>query len=215
MDRLRNAALAFVLVAFCTHLAGCAAGGTGGSERAGGHELPDWVRIVVPEKDGRAFFVGGVSFAVDAEAGIRAAEADAHSQIHLKAVRHFTQVFNKGIQGSGVETEPIQRMDLKNAISNTYGNRMTEMAVREKLYHRPCGDSDGESAPAEDGSGAPVCQVFVLMSVGDTEWDSVLGEVMAIEKRRRAEEGEDNLVEYIDWMMREVLEQKTEEDRER
>lgn len=210
MHRLAYVALVLLPFALLMNLAGCAAA----PPPATGHELPDWVRIVVPERDGRAFFVGGVSFAVDAEDGIRAAEGDARSQIHLKAVRRFTQVFNKGIQGSGVETEPIQRMDLKNAISGTYGDRMTERAVREKSYHRPCGDAEGEGATDGDGSGAPVCQVFVLMSVGDDEWDSVMGEVMAVEKRRRVEEGENNLAEYIDWMMREVLEKKPEGVRE-
>ena len=53
------------------------------------------------------------------------------------------------------------------------------------------------------------------MSVGAGEWDSVLGEVLAVEKRRRVEEGEGSVAEYIDWMLRQILEeQPTEEPRE-
>jgi hypothetical protein len=210
MHRVSNAALVLLPLALLLHLIGCAAA----PPAATSHELPDWVRIVVPEKDGRAYFVGGVSFAVDAETGIRAAEADARSQIHLNATRRITEVFNKGIQGSGVETEPMERMDLKNAIMHVYGDRMAERAVRDRLYHRPCGDAEAGDASAGDGAGTPVCQVFVLVSVGDEEWDSVMGEVLAAEKRRRVDEGESNIAEYLDWMMRQVLEKHSGDPRE-
>jgi hypothetical protein len=199
----------FVLLLLCSIVfaAGCA--GTREAEAAVGetHELPDWVRIAVPERDGRSLFVGGVSAATDLAAGLEAADTDARSQVHQTATRRFTDSFNSCVQKSNIETTPVERLEIKNSISHDYGTHMSELARLDDSYHRPC---DGETG--EDG---PVCQVFVLLSVGAEEWDMVLTELLSNERRRRAEDGQDNVVAFLDYMMRDIREETTEQGRRR
>jgi len=197
----------FVLLLLCSIV--CAAGCAGTREAEVATEetnvLPEWVRIAVPERDGRSQFVGGVSVATDLAAGVEAADTDARSQIHQAATRRFTDAFNRCVQTSGVETTPMERLDVKNSISHEYGTTMSELARLDGSYHRPC---DGEAG--EDG---PVCQVFALLSVGADEWDVVLAELLSNEKRRRADEGQDHLVDFLEFMMRAVREGPTEQGR--
>ena len=205
----KNTALVLPFLVLLAHLTGC----TGG--RTPSHEVPDWVRIVLPERDGRSLFVGGTSFATDPETGIEGATADARSQVHLQATRKFTELFNLGIQKSRVETSPIERLDFKNSIVAVYGDRMAEAAEQDRVFFRRCGDAPGEARRAADGSASPVCQVFVLMSIDAACWDRALGEALAVEKRRRTDEREDNLAELAEWLIRQILEEQPEGAEER
>jgi hypothetical protein len=194
-------------------VAGCA--GTAPAPEEKELEFPDWVRIAVPEKDGRLQFVGGVAFAVNEAAGIREAIADARSQIHLSATHDFTEIFNRAIRGSGVETEAIERLDIKNSITGTYGHQMADLASQDDVYFRPCGDA-AQAGPADgEAANEPVCQIFVLMSVSREEWDNGLVELLMLEKARRIEEGQDHLADYVEWMAREVTGGEPPEARKR
>ena len=208
MSGSRNAALVtlFLMVLVC--LSGC----TGAP--ALNRELPGWVRVVPHEREGRSLFVGGMSFSTDRETGIEGAEADGRSQVHLHATSKFTDLFNLGHKKSGVETTAKERLDLKRSISSSYGNRMAEVARQDSVFLRPCGDA-APAAPREGtDSGGPICQIFVLLSVDVASWDRELGEILAVEKRRRADDGEGNLAELAEWMMRQVLEEEPEVSRE-
>jgi len=209
MSGFRNAALVLLLLVLLAHLTGC----TGA--RTLSQEIPGWVRVVQPEHDGRMLFVGGVAFATDPETGIEGAAADAGSQIYLRATRAFTELFNRGIQKSGVETTAIERLDFKNAVIAVYGDRMTATARQDSVYYRTCGDEGGAEGRAGAGSTSPVCQVFVLMSIDTGEWHHGLGEVLAKEKRRRTEEGEGNLANLAEWLIRQTLEEEPAAARER
>jgi hypothetical protein len=195
----RNAVLAVSSLALLAHLGGC----TGAHTLS--HEPPDWVRVVVPERDGRSLFVGGVAFAVDPETGIGAAAADARSQIHLAATKRFTDLFSRGVQESGIETTAAQRLDFKNSITDDYGPRMAEAARQDSVFWRACGETGGAEEAEASSPGTPVCQVFVLVSVDVDDWGSKLGELLDVQKRRRREEGEERLAEFAGWLMREAL----------
>ena len=209
MSGFRNAALVPLFLVLLAQLTGC----TGA--RTLSHEVPGWVRVVPPERDGRALFVGGMAFATDREAGIEGATADARAQVHLEATSEFTEVFNLAVQKSDVETSPMERLDFKNSVVAVYGDRMGETARRDSVFCRPCGDARGAVGRGGAGVGSPVCRVFVLMSVDVASWDRELGEVLAVEKRRRTEEGEENLAKLAEWLMRRILEEQPEGARER
>jgi len=203
MIRLRNAALVLLLSILFAHLAGCA-----GSAPVATQELPDWVRISVPELDGTLYFVGGTSFAVDVQAGTREAVADARSQIHLKATQDFTDLFNSAIRGSGVETTAIERLEIKNSITGSYPGRMGDIAAQDDVYHRPCGDAPGASQSGDDGTEGPVCQMFVRLSIERAAWDGGLMELMVTEKQRRIDEGQEHLADYVEWMIRQIADKE-------
>lgn len=209
MSGFRNAALVLLFLVLLAHLTGC----TGA--RTLSHEVPGWVRVVLPERDGRSIFVGGMAFAIDPETGIEGATADAGSQVYLRATQEFTELFNRGRQKSGVETSPIERLDFKNAISARYGDRMVGTARQDSVFYRPCGDAAEAERRAGAGSASPVCQVFVLMSIDVACWDRELGEVLAVEKRRRTEEGEENLADLAEWLIRQILEEEPKGAEER
>ncbi len=209
MSGFRNAALVLLLLVPLAQLTGC----TGA--RTLSHEVPGWVKIVLPEHDGRSLFVGGMSLATDPETGIEGATADARSQVHLEATSEFTELFNLSIQKSGVETSAMERRDFKNSITAVYGDRVAELARQDSVFYRPCGDATGAARRAGADYGAPICGIFVLMSVDVAEWDRVLGEVLEVEKRRRMAEGEENLAELAEWLSRQVLEEQPERTRER
>ncbi len=209
MSGFRNAALVLLFLVLLAHLAGCA------GARTLSHEVPGWVRVVPPERDGRSLFVGGMALAIDPETGIKAATADAGSQIYLTATREFTDLFNRGIQKSGVETSPIERLDFKNAVSGVYGDRMVATSRQDSVFYRPCGDEGGAERHAGAGSASPVCQIFVLLSIEAACWHRELGEVLAAEKRRRTEEGEENLADLAEWLIRQILEEEPEGAEER
>lgn len=203
---LRNAVLASLFPVLLISLGGCA------SSPAPSREVPDWVRVVVPEREGRSLFVGGAAFASTPEAGIEAAIADARSQVHLEATARFTDLFNRAVHESGIETTAVERLDFKNAVTRDYGLRMAEVSRQDSVFHRPCGDAGGRERPVVD---APVCQVFVLLSVGVDEWGSELRELLETQKTRRREEGQLHLVEFAQWLARETLAGQPEETRER
>lgn len=209
MSGFRNAAPVLVLLVLLGHLTGC----TGA--RTLSHEVPDWVRVVPPERDGRSLFVGGLAFAIDPETGIEGATADACSQIHLRATRAFTDLFNRGVQRSGVETSPIERLDFKNSVIGVYGDHMAGTASQDSVFYRPCGDEGSAEQRAGAGPASPVCQIFVLMSIDVASWDRELGDVLAAEKRRRMDEREENLVDFAEWLIRQILEEEPEGAEER
>ncbi len=209
MSGFRNAALVLLFLVLLAHLTGCA------GSRTPSHEVPGWVRLVPPERDGRSLFVGGLAFAIDPETGIEGATADAGSQIYLTATREFTDLFNRGIQKSGVETSPIERLDFKNSVVAAYGDRMVGSARQDSVFYRPCGDEGDAERRVGAGSLSPVCQVFVLMSIDAGEWHRELGDVLAAEKRRRTEEGEENLADLAEWLVRQILEEEPEGAEER
>ncbi len=209
MSRYRNAALVPLFLLLLACLAGC----TGAP--APSREVPGWVRVVPHEREGRSLFVGGVSLAMDREAGIAAAEADGRSQIHLHATRECTELFTLGHKMSGVETTARERLDYKSSIAATYGDRMAEAARQDSVFFQPCGDAPRPAQREGTDSGGPICQVFVLLSVEAASWDRELGEILAVEKRRRAEHGEKNLAELAEWMIRQILEEEPEVARER
>ncbi len=213
MSVFRNAGLVLLFLVLLAHLTGCTGARTMSSEM--GREVPGWVRVVLPEHEGRTLFVGGVAFATDPETGIEGAAADAGSQIYLSATQAFTELFNRGIQKSGVETTPVERLHFKNAVIAVYGDRMAATARQDSVYYRPCGDEAGAEGLAGAGSTSPVCQIFVLMSVDAGEWHRGLGEVLAKEKRRRTEEGEGNLADLAEWLIRQTLEEEPAAARER
>lgn len=208
MSGLRSAALVPLFLVALACLTGCT------SAPALSPEVPGWVRVVLREREGRSLFVGGVSFAMDRETGIESAEADGRSQIHLHATSEFTDLFTLGHKKSGVETTAKERLDFKRSISATYGNRMAEAARQDSVFFRPCGDAPGAVPRKGSDSGGPMCQVFVLLSVDVASWDRELGEILAVEKRRRKEQGEENLAELAEWMIRQILEDEPEAARE-
>jgi hypothetical protein len=201
MSCKRAAVLALLLLCSLVVFTGCAGTRTSEGRASAVSTLPDWVTIAMPEEDGRSLFVGGTSFAADIESGLDEAENDALSQVHNAAVHRFTNRFNQGIRVVGIETTPVERLDLKNSISGPYADRMEALARTDDQFYRPCGD-DGTTA----GEG-PVCQVFVLVSVGLEDWDSALIETLVEEKRRRDEEGQGNLSELLEHMIRAISEE--------
>ena len=205
MMRITNAALVLLFSVALAHLAGCAGGVPAGTQE---QELPAWVRIVVPEMDGRLYFVGGTSFAVDEEAGVRAAGADARSQIHLRATHDFTEIFNRAIRESGVETTPMERRSIKNSITGFYGDRMSDIAVEEDVYHRLCEEAPRTEPAEDDGAEGPVCQVFVRLSVERAAWDGGLVELLVTERQRRIDEGEEHLADHVEWMIRQITDEE-------
>lgn len=202
MSGYRNAALVPLFLVLLACLTGCTGARTLSSE------VPGWVRVVLPERDGRSLFVGGMSLATDPETGIEGATADAQSQIHLEAIREFTELFNLAHQESGVETSAMDRLGFKNSITAIYGDRMGEVARLDSVFYRPCGEALGSEGHAGADSAAPVCQVFVLLSLDEASWDRELAEVLALEKRRREAEGEENLAEFAEWLIRQILEEE-------
>jgi hypothetical protein len=209
MSGFRNAALVLLFLVLLAHLTGCA------GSRTLSHEVPGWVRVVPPERDGKTLFVGGMAFASDPETGIEGAAADAGSQIYLKATRSFTELFNQGIQRSGIETSAIERLDFKNSVIAAYGDRMAGSARQDSVFYRPCGDEGGPERRAGAGSLSPVCQVFVLMSIDAGEWHRELSDVLAVEKRRRRDEHEESLADLAEWLIRQILEEEPTGARER
>jgi len=206
MIRNRTAAIALALFSLAALCAGCA-GTREAAPVVGESGLPVWVKIVVPEVDGRTRFVGGVSFAEDVESGLEAATIDAQTQVHLHATRYFTDGFTMCVQKSGVETTAMERLEIKNAITNEYGERMVGLGRVDDRYHEPCAES-----LSADG---PVCRVFVLMTVGADEWDTVLAELLAGHKRRYVEDGKGHLADFLEWMIRRALEEEAARGRER
>jgi len=205
------AVAALVVIAFFS-LAGCTrAPATVAPGSAAG--VPMWVRLVPPERDGRTLFVGGVSFAADSESGVAAAEADAGSQIELSARQRFLDRFNPAISRSGIETTAIERLHFKDRVTKAYAERMVVGARCDSVFYRACGDRTGGTDPSHDGG--PVCPVFVLMTVGASDWDTVLADVLATEKRRQAEEGADNMAQFAEYLIRQVLEEQAQSARER
>jgi hypothetical protein len=168
------------------------------------------VRIAVPTRDGRSLFVGGVSFADDPESAILAAEADAQSQVHLAAVERSNTLFDRGAVRSGIETTALERLELKNSLANEFAKRMVATARQDSVYYKLCGDSPSD---ATRSSGA-VCQAFVLVSVDDREWDSLLAETLARETARRREEGQSTLAELSEWLSRQLAAEIPETERE-
>ena len=202
MSRLSRVPQALLVSLLFAVIAGCTAA------PQVSNELPDWVRVVVPERDGRSLFVGGAAFAVDPQTGVEEAMGDARSQIHLEATKRFTDLFGRGLRESGVETTSMERVGIKNSITGAFGDRMSEAARRDTVYYRPCGDAGAEA-------GAGVCQIFVLMSVDASLWNRELGELLAVEESRRSAEGEEQAARFVEWLMREVLDKQPEEARER
>ena len=49
---------------------------------------------------------------------------------------------------------------------------------------------------------------FDLLSLDEASWDRELAEVLALEKRRREAEGEENLAEFAEWLIRQILEEE-------
>ena len=205
MIRITNVALVLLFSVVLAHLAGCAAGTPAGTLE---QELPGWVRIVVPETDGKLYFVGGASFAVSEVAGTRAAAIDARSQIHARATHDFTELFNRAIRESGVETEGIERLSIKNSITGSYGDRMTEIAAQEDVYYRECEGAPGAEPAENEEAGGPVCQVFVRLSVERATWDGVLVELLVAERQRRIDEGEEHLADYVEWIIRQITDEE-------
>lgn len=207
---------------------GCAPGPSSTRSTSSRGELPEWVRIVVPSGDGRAFFVGGVSSAADRQSAIASAEADAQSQLHLAAVDRFGTLFSSAVGSADVETTGLERLDLKRAVSDEYARRLLAASVRDTAFVRPCGagvpSGDAHSGPmtgegaAKDAGvsegGRAICQAFVRISLDESEWDHVLAEILAGEKRRRREEGQENLAELADWMLRHVMKEDPSSRRE-
>lgn len=208
MSGFRNAALVPLFLIVLAGLSGC----TGAP--ALNQEVPGWVRVVPHEREGRSLFVGGLSFATDRETGIEGAEADGRSQVHLHATSKFTELFNLGHKKSGAETTAKERLDFKRSITASYGNRMADAARQDSVFFRPCGDALPAASREGTDSGGPICQVFVLLSVDVASWDRELGEILAVEKRRRADQGEGNLAKLAEWMTRQILEEEPEVSRE-
>jgi hypothetical protein len=53
------------------------------------------------------------------------------------------------------------------------------------------------------------------MSIDAGYWHRELGEVLAAEKRRRTEEGEERLADLAEWLIRQILEEEPAAARER
>ena len=182
---------AIAVVAGC---AGPASESDAAAVDAAAEDLPEWVRIVPRSTGGATCFVGGVSMAADAETGIELATADALSQIANEAARRVSDLHTRGVTRSGVVTTPEERLFIKSDLTDAYSERMQAAAVREKVYHRPCGDA------GEGGGQGPVCQVFVLVSVQEENWDRELTDsLLAVRKSRRMQSA---TVELLDWMLR-------------
>ncbi len=206
--------IGLALLAGCT--CGCVGTGVGSDEAVAvsrGGEAPAWARIVPHSRDGRLLFVGGASFAESPEAGIEKARTDARQQVGVAARKRFTDLFNSGIQKSGIETTAIERLDYKNKVSTRYADTMESAARQDSVYYRLCGD-DGRAAGTDGGEGRPVCTIFVLVSVAEGDWDGGLVKIFEVEKRHRAEEGESALADLTEWYMRQILEDDAAEGRE-
>ena len=220
MSRFRMTGAAITLGVGLALFAGCTCGcvGTAGSSdealtASSGGGAPAWAKVVPYSRDGRLLFVGGASFAVSPEAGIEEAGTDARQQVGVAARKRFTDLFNSGIQRSGIETTASERRDYKNKVSARYADAMESAARQDSVYYRFCGD-DELAAGADGGEGRPVCAIFVLASVAESDWDGGLVEIFEVEERRRAEEGESALADLTEWYMRKVLEDGAAEGRE-
>jgi hypothetical protein len=191
-------------------LSGCAPGSTSTDSPAGGEPLPLWVRLVLPSRDGRSIFVGGVSFALDPDQGVGAAVADAESKLVLEAGTRFKQHFDRNQANSGVETTAMERMGFKRRVSDRYGERMLELARRDSVYHTPC------VAPEDDAGAhgsAAVCRAFAMISVDESAWDTVMAEALLAEKQRLRGEERPALAELAEWLARVLLEPVPREGR--
>ena len=194
MFRIRVTAL--ILAALAVLAAGCA--GTGPAKGDGSAALPEWVRVVLYEVDGRTQFVGGVAMADDVTSGLEAAKNDALSQIHAVAARRFGDLFTRSALNSGIETTAMERLDFRGTVAENYASRMQEAAGVDKSYWRPCGGASGAKAEG------PVCQAFVLVSVDASLWDSELKAALQQAQRNWFEEGRRNLAKLADWLTVEI-----------
>ncbi|MBN2564244.1 MAG: hypothetical protein JXB46_00885 [Candidatus Eisenbacteria bacterium] len=207
----RISALSFLVAVALVTLSGCGSRPPAGDAGSGSSDLPLWVRLSVPVRGGRALFVGGVSAASDTAAAIAAAEADAESQLHYEAARRSNVLFDRGNARSDIETTALERLAVKNSLADDYAERMVGAATRDSVYYRLCGDAPSGGRLA---STRAVCQAFVLISVDESDWDTMLAETLAREKSRRREEGQNNLAELAEWLMRQLAEESTGAGRE-
>jgi hypothetical protein len=194
--------LLFVAVPALIYACSCGCGGVG-REAAARDALPDWVRVLAPEKDGRSQFVGGVSMADDLETGLEAATADARSQVYAEAARRAGVVISRGSSRSDIETTAVERLDIRNRVNQMYGSAMEESATRDQEYYRPCGGAEGES---------PVCSVFVLVSVDSAAWDRVLGDTFETLRWEWEEEGSRNKADLAVWILEHLVDPQRERD---
>lgn len=200
--RLSRSLLLFVVVPVLAYA--CSCGCAGAAREASAQDgLPDWVRVVVPEKDGRTQFVGGVSMANDLESGLDAADADARSQVYAEAARRAGVVVSRGVSRSEIETTGVERMDVRNRVNEMFGGAMEESATRDQEYHRPCGDAEGDS---------PVCTVFVLVSVDSAAWDRALAETFETLRMEWEEEGSRIKADLAAWILEHLVDPQRERD---
>lgn len=214
MGERRIAAGVFLTAAVALLVCACSCGcGGSGREVAARARVPGWVSIVLPEKDGRTLFVGGVSVADNAEAGVEAAVADAHSQLHSEVARRVGVFISRGTSRSGIETTGVERMELRKILTNRYAERMQQASRRDSVYYRPCGEVEGvsPSGTSEFGEG-PVCQVFALVSVDTAQWELSLQEVITGLRKELQEDGKSHLADLTDWISEHLLEPRKERD---
>jgi len=162
---VRGARTLAVVACVSLVIAGCAsrrhAAGT-----AEAPELPRWVRLVDPmSPEGIASFVGSCAIAADVESGLAEARRDAHLQIQEDALERFLDVYELVQRDLVKRATSTQRFDFRNAGSQIFADEMMAGARREETYYRRCGE------PGEVAASAPVCQVFVLVTVDMVDWD--------------------------------------------
>jgi len=189
MNQRAIAFLAAAVAASCLLTLGCAGRPAG---------PPGWVRVVPTRIGERAYYVGGLSAAPDAETGIEMAEADALARIEEDARPRFIGRLDKALQQSGIETTSVERLGFRTEGVEIYLDYLSEAARRDSVYYRPCTPVDLGGREPDEGA---VCQIFVLLSLGDGDWERQFVEAVMEIKRRRLHEGKQHLAEIADWML--------------
>jgi hypothetical protein len=189
--RRPHGALALLFLVLALVAAGCGGPPPSQDGVSGSEALPRWVRIVPVEGDGRSWYVGAVSMASSAEAALDEARLDALSQISRKARERFAELVTQANAGSGVTLTALQRFQLSDVGRERYSLRLERLAAVEETYMKPC--SEG---------GETVCRAFVLVGLPLEAWGRELAETLEGLRREEAEAGREDVVEYIDWMLR-------------
>ncbi len=204
---MRLAAVPIAIVLAVT-LSGCAGRGTA-SPAAGGVQsnvggtsmLPEWVRVVHPESDGRDIYVGGCSMAAGPAESVEMAGADAFSQITERAQRDFRKLFSGAAQRSDVELTSIDRLDFRGYGFELYSEHMIEKARLDRVYFEDCETGRSHDRLPDHWAGGPVCRTFVELSLNAAAWGRMLTETILEMRHEYASGGRSNLAELADWMI--------------
>jgi len=140
---------------------------------------------------GRSLYVGGCSAAADTATGFSAAEDDALGQAESAAREQATNLAMRAARESGVELTSTERGLFVRDTVEAVARRMRDSVRRDRAFHRPCA-----------GEGGGVCDLFVRLSVEQSDWDRTRAEALSdLLREERGAAGETPRARLLDWML--------------